>query len=32
MRVLFDVEADGLLHEATKMHVFSWVDLDDPDE
>ena len=31
MRLVFDLESDNLLDEATKMHVFSWQDIDVPD-
>jgi hypothetical protein len=29
MRIVFDIETDGLLREATRIHVLSWKDVDD---
>jgi DNA polymerase I len=31
MRLVFDIETDGLLHELTKIHCICWYDLDNPE-
>ena len=31
MRLVFDIETDGLLDDLSKLHVFSWQDIDNPD-
>ena len=31
MRLVFDIETDGLLDDLSKLHVFSWQDIDNMD-